>query len=742
MAERVLALKTDGSLSYCIAPPELRGKGRCNHIAHQEEGESPTDFIDRIERRIYVGDKTGYEVIDQKPLINNIIEANKKSYTDNPDWESVINEDFASHFTIGKGETLENVDVESVDKELVEDEDGNLSYKLNATVSFRGKTYDVDLGEVPYINEDGTMRINGCDFRYIPVVSQFKSGYVQFDNSTVIKQVDGHVAMTLTPGSDEVKIGGSNVDINEVQKYFNGEDCKLTDFQKYCIDNIDPIAFERSPNIKTDLAGFRDSHTPDEPNDLSWRKVISYEDNVRSEMNKQFRRMGVTFRTNLNKQMKAEESGDPKQIEKANKLPLFFQKNLTSNIKTELTTASNVQVADDLNPLAALSQNQKLSLVGPGGYNKDKAPAELRDIHPSYKDKIDPLDMTSGKNVGLSLTLKNADIDDRGFIVDKAPDSKDACMTVSDFIPYRYNCDPNRATMAVAQMKQACPIKGGEDPRKLGDQSDKAWESISGAKLGANLNVAYIPMKENHEDAILISRSCARKFETEQTDEYRFNKGPNKGKEKRGVKAKSGMYVEAGTTVDGLKVKYGGEITNVTDKGFDVKCTYPMSVGDKITNRAGGKSIVAKILDDNEMPKIKQDDGSYVTSEIVMSPIAVQGRMNISQVYEAVDGPQNFGKNREVLLEDGKKKVEATAGKVFFMRLNHIGAKKLQTHMANEKSNKEYTGSRSGEMENLLLSDSPKKREILSYLRNQENSDVQNKFSSLLKSVGVNIDRN
>ena len=62
--------------------------------------------------------------------------------------------------------------------------------------------------------------------------------------------------------------------------------------------------------------------------------------------------------------------------------------------------------------------------------------------------------------------------------------------------------------------------------------------------------------------------------------------------------------------------------------------------------------------------------------------------------------------------------------------------------MVNEKSNKEYTGSRSGEMENLLLSDSPKKREILSYLRNQENSDVQNKFSSLLKSVGVNIDRN
>lgn len=36
-------------MSYCTCPPELRGRGRCNHIAHQNENESAEDFCKRIE---------------------------------------------------------------------------------------------------------------------------------------------------------------------------------------------------------------------------------------------------------------------------------------------------------------------------------------------------------------------------------------------------------------------------------------------------------------------------------------------------------------------------------------------------------------------------------------------------------------------------------------------------------------------------------------------------------------------
>jgi hypothetical protein len=49
MAQRVLALTSDGKLTYCVAPPNERGKGKCNHVFHQKEGESNEEFIKRVE---------------------------------------------------------------------------------------------------------------------------------------------------------------------------------------------------------------------------------------------------------------------------------------------------------------------------------------------------------------------------------------------------------------------------------------------------------------------------------------------------------------------------------------------------------------------------------------------------------------------------------------------------------------------------------------------------------------------
>ena len=45
---KVFALTEDGRLTYCTAPEDQRGKGRCNHVAHQKEGQSVADFIEEI----------------------------------------------------------------------------------------------------------------------------------------------------------------------------------------------------------------------------------------------------------------------------------------------------------------------------------------------------------------------------------------------------------------------------------------------------------------------------------------------------------------------------------------------------------------------------------------------------------------------------------------------------------------------------------------------------------------------
>ena len=45
---KVLALTEDGRMTYCTASEDQMGKGRCNHVRHQKEGQSVKDFIEEI----------------------------------------------------------------------------------------------------------------------------------------------------------------------------------------------------------------------------------------------------------------------------------------------------------------------------------------------------------------------------------------------------------------------------------------------------------------------------------------------------------------------------------------------------------------------------------------------------------------------------------------------------------------------------------------------------------------------
>ena len=478
MAKRVLALTVDGRLTYCTAPEEMRGKGRCNHIAHQEENQSPEDFIMSVEKRIVEEDGG---LVDQTEYINSIVEKYSIN-SKNPDWESIIR-GLENPFHIGseKDGTYEEAKMIDFKQELIKRENGDV-YHLVAKYEFRGEEYECDFGEVPVVNKNGTITINGVDWRCLPVVEQNKAGVISYDNNIVVKQKDGRnisIIMDRDPENPNVKIYGKEVPIEVVQNYLQtGDETGLTTGQVYALKDIDPVVYERFPNFKTNLADLKNLD-PDDPGDLEWRRCIRYEDIVAEQYRLQMRRMGNTFRTNLIKQTEKGFTED--------EAPLFYQVNLTNNIKKDLVGRSNVQFATDLNPIAALSQSEKISLTGPGGWNKDKAPYSLRMPHKSHENIIDSMDVSSGKNIGLTATLSNAVIGEDRLIHQKEEGSKS--LSPSDFIPYRYHNDPNRAIMAVAHLKQACPIVGGEDPIV----KTKAWEEISGAKIGTNLNIAYIP---------------------------------------------------------------------------------------------------------------------------------------------------------------------------------------------------------------------------------------------------------
>lgn len=61
---KVLAITEDGRLTYCSAPLELRGKGRCNHVGHANDGESAREFCERIEREQGVARTYGRDEIN------------------------------------------------------------------------------------------------------------------------------------------------------------------------------------------------------------------------------------------------------------------------------------------------------------------------------------------------------------------------------------------------------------------------------------------------------------------------------------------------------------------------------------------------------------------------------------------------------------------------------------------------------------------------------------------------------
>ena len=92
---------------------------------------------------------------------------------------------------------------------------------------------------------------------------------------------------------------------------------------------------------------------------------------------------------------------------------------------------------DQPNPLAELTHKRRLSALGPGGLNRDRASFAVRDVHYSHYGRICPIETPEGPNIGLIGSLATyARINEYGFI--EAPYRKIDKETgvVTDIIEY------------------------------------------------------------------------------------------------------------------------------------------------------------------------------------------------------------------------------------------------------------------------------------------------------------------
>ncbi len=75
------------------------------------------------------------------------------------------------------------------------------------------------------------------------------------------------------------------------------------------------------------------------------------------------------------------------------------------------------QFMDQTNSLAGLTHRRRLSALGAGGLTRERAPIEVRDVHPTHYGRMCPIETPEGPNIGLIGSLSSfATVSEYGFV--------------------------------------------------------------------------------------------------------------------------------------------------------------------------------------------------------------------------------------------------------------------------------------------------------------------------------------
>ncbi|MBO7658409.1 MAG: DNA-directed RNA polymerase subunit beta [Clostridia bacterium] len=90
---------------------------------------------------------------------------------------------------------------------------------------------------------------------------------------------------------------------------------------------------------------------------------------------------------------------------------------INAAIKEFFGSSQLSQFMDQTNPLAELANKRRLSALGPGGLNRDRATFQVRDVHYSHYGRMCPIETPEGPNIGLIGSLSTyARVNEYGFI--------------------------------------------------------------------------------------------------------------------------------------------------------------------------------------------------------------------------------------------------------------------------------------------------------------------------------------
>src|SRR5438876_8943199 len=165
------------------------------------------------------------------------------------------------------------------------------------------------------------------------------------------------------------------------------------------------------------------------------------------------------------------------------------------------------QFMQQTNSLDGLTHRRRPSALGAGGLTRERAPIEVRDVHPTHYGRMCPIETPEGPNIGLIGYLASyATVSEFGFI--QTPYRKVSNGKVSDEIVYLHAVEESRYVIAQASAQldkngkfatDTVLCRSSEGEAVMAAAKDVDLMDVSPAQI-VSVSTALIPFLE-HNDA-------------------------------------------------------------------------------------------------------------------------------------------------------------------------------------------------------------------------------------------------
>ncbi len=243
------------------------------------------------------------------------------------------------------------------------------------------------------------------------------------------------------------------------------------------------------------IIALREGHgQADDIDHLGNRRVRTIGELAGEQLRKGFLKMQRTVQDRIN--LKDPEKFTPRS--------LINSKTVSAAINYFFGRSELSQIVDQTNPLSQLTNERRLSALGPGGLNRKRAGFEVRDVHISHYGRICPIETPEGTNIGLITSLGlYAGVDPFGFLV--TPYRKVKNGKATDEIHYLRADEEESAYIAPADLDLAALKKGATVVVRHGGDlaeikaTDVQYIDVSPQQI-VGVSASLIPFLE-HSDA-------------------------------------------------------------------------------------------------------------------------------------------------------------------------------------------------------------------------------------------------